>query len=174
MPDKPLWFDRLPQAIRSLQAMADPWVGRAEIESLLGVGRRRAQQLLAPLAGRVGTSLVARRVDVTAHLERVARGEAAWYEGRRQKRLWTGLDPIRDAWAEQPPVLVEVTPAQMERVERRDLEGLPDGVELAPGSIRLRFSTPEEALQKLAALAMAIGRNRAGFEERVALPDIPL
>ena len=47
-------------------------------------------------------------------------------------------------------------------------------LELAPGSIRLRFSTPEEALQKLAALAMAIGRNRAGFEERVALPDNPL
>jgi hypothetical protein len=46
----------------------------------------------------------------------------------------------------------------------------PEGVELAPGSITVRFREPDEALQKLMALALAIGQNRPAFEERVTVP----
>jgi len=170
MPDKPLWFDRLPQAIRELEENPEPWVYRPDIEALLGVGRRRAQQLLSPLAHhRVGTSLVASRADVIAHLKRVAAGEVAWYEERRRQQLWTRLDDLRRDWVRQPPVLVEVSEAQIQRVERHDFDGLPAGVDLAPGSITVRFREPDEALQKLMALAMAISRNRQAFDERVTL-----
>jgi hypothetical protein len=51
-----------------------------------------------------------------------------------------------------------------------DFEGLPEGVELSPGSILVRFSDPDDALRKLMALAMAISQNRPAFEERVSLP----
>ena len=171
MPDKPLWFDRLPQAIRELEENPEPWVHRPTLEALLGIGRRRAQQLLSPLAHhRIGTSLVARRADVIAHLKLVAVGEAAWYEERRRKQLWTQIDEVRRGWVRQTPVLVEVSEAQIRRVERLDFDGLPEGVELAAGSITLRFREPDEALQKLMALAMAISRNRQAFDERVALP----
>jgi hypothetical protein len=47
---------------------------------------------------------------------------------------------------------------------------LREGVELSPGSIRVRFSEPNGALRKLMALAMAISQNRQAFEERVSLP----
>jgi hypothetical protein len=67
-------------------------------------------------------------------------------------------------------VLVEVSQAQIHRVERHDFDGLPAGVELAPGSITVRFREPDEALQKLMALAMAISQNRLAFNERVTLP----
>jgi hypothetical protein len=171
MPDKPLWFDRLPQAIRELEENPEPWIHRPTLEALLGVGRRRAQQLLSPLAHqRIGTSLVASRADVIAHLKRVAAGEEAWYEERRRQRLWTKLDDLRRDWISQPPVLVEVSEAQIRKVERHDFDGLPEGVELAPGSITVRFHEPDEALQKLMALAMAISRNRHAFDKRVALP----
>jgi hypothetical protein len=66
----------------------------------------------------------------------------------------------RRAWVEQPPVLIEVSEAQIREVERHVLDGLPEGVELAPGSITVRFHEPDEALQKLMALAMAISQNR--------------
>jgi len=102
----------------------------------------------------------------------VAAGDQTWYEDRRQKRLWALLDPVRREWATQPPVLVEVPQAQIQRVERDDFDGLPAGVELAPGSITLRFQEPEEALQKLMALAMAISQNRLAFDQRVALPRV--
>lgn len=161
MPDKPLWLDRLPEAIQLLTGRSETWVDRAALESALGIGRRRAQQLLSQVPSmRVGASLVADRSDVIAHLKRLAAGPDAHYERRRRRKLW---DRLGDA----PPLLVELPVSQVRRIESQDMDGLPDGVELAPGAITIRFRDPEEALQKLMALAMAIGRNRAAFEERV-------
>jgi hypothetical protein len=171
MPDKPLWFDRLPEALRQLEAAPEPWVDRSAIESLLGVGRRRAQQLLAPIGTRrVGTSVVAHRADLISHLKRIAAGEQAFYERQRRKGLWEQLAQARSEWVRQPPVLVEVSQAQIRSVELDDFEGLPDGVELAPGSITVRFRGPDEALQKLMTLALAISQNRPAFESLVTFP----
>jgi hypothetical protein len=170
MPDKPLWLGRVPEAVRFLEAQADPWVDRPMLESLLHVGRRRAQQLLAPVARRrVGASIVARREDVIDQLNRITAGETAYYEGRRRRQLWNELSRTREEWLERPPVLVEVSNARVRRLASRDLDGLPDGVDLAPGSITICFSRPEEALEKLMALALAIGHNREAFEQRVAV-----
>ena len=140
------------------------------MESLLGVGRRRSQQLLAPIAERrVGTSLVAHRSRLIAHLKRIAAREEVYYEERRRQQLWTHLSQTRREWIERPPLLVEMPNAQIRRLELDDFEGLPEGVELAPGSILVRFSAPDEALRKLMALAMAISQNRQAFDERVSL-----
>jgi hypothetical protein len=171
MPDKPLWLDRLPNAVRQLEQSPQPWVDRSALESLLGVGRRRAQQILAPIAQqRVGTSVVANRAHVIAHLKKIAAGEEAYYENHRRRQLWAHLAQARRAWIQQPPVLVEVSNAQVRRVELHDFDGLPEGVELAPGSITVRFREPDEALQKLMALALAISQNRDAFDERVRFP----
>jgi hypothetical protein len=170
MPDKPLWLDRLPDAIFQLENATETWVDRPTLESLLGVGRRRAQQLLSPIAQRrVGTSLVAHRSAVIAHLKTLAAREETYYEERRRQHLWGHLSEARREWIERPPVLVEMSNAQIRRLELHDFEGLPEGVELAPGSIAVRFSDPDEALRKLMALAMAISRNPQAFEERVRL-----
>lgn len=172
MPDKPLWLDRLPHAIRQLETTAEPWVDRPALEALLGIGRRRAQQILAPIAQRrVGTSVVASRADLAAHLKKIAAGEEAYYERQRRKGLWEQLAQARSEWVRQPPVLVEVSQSQIRRVELHDFDGLPEGVELAPGSITVRFHAPDEALQKLMALAMAISQNRQAFEDRVTIPQ---
>ena len=171
MPDKPLWLDRLPEVLEQLRNSSEPWVDRPVLESLLGIGRRRAQQLLAPIAKRrIGTSVVARSADVAAHLERIAAGEAAYYEDRRRKQLWEHLSEARREWVRQPPVLVEIPAAEVRRLEASDFDGLPDGVELSPGRISVDFVEPDEALRKLMALAMAISRNRDAFDRLVSLP----
>jgi len=162
MPDKPLWLHRLPEAIRHLEAADDPWVDRARLESLLQVGRRRAQQLLACVPTRVvGTSRVALATDVIAYLKEASDGEAAHYDARRRKQMWATLG--------DPPVLVEVSESVVRRLARSDFEGLPDGIELGPGAIVVRFATPNEALEKLVALAMAIGSNREAFDTLVSI-----
>jgi hypothetical protein len=174
MPDKPLWLTCVPDAIRELQTDSDPWVDRARLESLLRIGRRRAQQLLASVASRrVGTSLLAHRRDLIPLLTRMAVGEQGYYDERRRKQLWTELSQARRQWLEQAPVLVEVPNAAVRRVEVHDFDGLPEGVKLGPGTITVRFSTPDEALEKLLALAIAVSQNRPAFEERVALSDVP-
>src|SRR5664279_5606795 len=107
MPDKPLWLDRLPEALRQLEHSTEPWIDRSALELLLGVGRRRAQQLLAPIAiRRVGTSVVASRADLMGHLKRIADGEKAYYEERRRKQLSEHLARAREEWVRQPPVSV--------------------------------------------------------------------
>lgn len=175
MPDRPLWLICVPDAVRQLQTESDPWVDRARLESLLRIGRRRAQQLLAPAASRrVGTSLLAHRDDLIPLLTRWAAGEQGYYDERRRKQLWTELGQARRQWLKQAPVLVEVSNTDLRRVEAHDFEGLPAGVELAPGTITVRFSTPDEALEKLLALAMAVSQNRPAFEERVTLSDVPV
>lgn len=164
LPDQPSWINRLPEVIQQLRERADPWVDRAALEELLGIGRRRAQQLLAQMAHRrVGASVVADREEAAAYLEQIAAGEAVDYEQRRRRRLWKELE------AGPPRLLVEVAGAEVRRIEREDFAGLPEGVDLAPGVITVRFRDPEEALRKLMALALAIGGNRSGFEERVKL-----
>jgi hypothetical protein len=174
MPDKPLWLTCVPDAIRELENDSDPWVSRARLESLLRIGKRRAQQLLTSVASRrVGTSLLAHRDDLIPLLTRMATGEQGYYDERRRKQLWTELSRARQQWLKQAPVLVEVPNAALRRVEVHDFDGLPEGVELAPGSISVRFSTPDEALEKLLALAMAVSQNRPAFEERVAISGIP-
>jgi hypothetical protein len=169
MPAKSLWLERLPAVIADLEARAESWVDRATLESLLGVGRRRAQQLLARIpCQRVGTSMLASRDDVVAHLRVLSSGDDAYYEQRRQERLWDRLEEARRQWTEQPPVLVQVPQRDVRGIEAHDFAALPEGVELAPGSIIVRFQSSDEALQKLMALAIAIGHNPVAFESRVA------
>jgi hypothetical protein len=94
MPDKPLWLDRLPEALRQLENGTEPWIDRPALESLLGVGRRRAQQLLAPIAiRRVGTSVVASRADLMGHLKRIAAGEEAYYPRPDRRAIADQLHP---------------------------------------------------------------------------------
>jgi hypothetical protein len=59
-------------------------------------------------------------------------------------------------------VLVEAPAAIVDQ----ELATLPQGVELGPGVVSVRFNTSQEALEKLLALAMAIGRDFAEFERR--------
>lgn len=170
MPDKPTWLNRVAEAIHVLEASPLPWVERSTVEELLGVGRRRAQQILAPLATqRSGHTTIVVRTALVAYFKRIASGETAFYEQQRREKLWQSVEQDRKRWTQTPPVFVE-PPAEMVRaVYRRDFEGLPSGVKLSPGRIVIEFATPDEALQKLLALAMAVGQDRHAFDDLVTV-----
>lgn len=166
MPDKPFWYNRLDAAIGHIEALPFPWVDRAALEFALGVGRRRAQQILQPLVRRtIGKNGLAHRDEVILHLRSLASGEAVYFEQRRRKRLISVLDQLKREATEQPRVLVEAPTS----VVNQELASLPPGVHLAPGRIVLEgFTTPEDAKQKLLALIMAIGNDPDGFDARIA------
>jgi hypothetical protein len=167
MPDKPIWFGRLEEAIQQLEALPYPWVDRASIEIVLGVGRRRAQQILQPLLSRqVGRNGLAPRERVIQHLRHLAAGESAFFEKQRQRRFSTALSRLREEAQRQPRVLVEAPTT----VVNQDFEDLPAGVHLGPGQILIDgFRTPEEALKKMLALVMAMGNDPLGFESRISV-----
>ena len=164
MPDKPTWSGRLEAIARELRALPDSWVDRALLERLLGVGARRAQQILAPCVSRqLGANGLADREDVLAQLARLASAENAQYEQRRRQRLGARLDALHQ---ERREALLVAAPLA---VVNQELARLPAGIAITPGEISVRFSTVTEALEKLLALAMAI-RNDELLFERLATP----
>lgn len=57
MPAKPVWYSKLDEILRDLRSLPRPFVDRETVEQLLGVGRRRAQQIMAPcISDRIGSS----------------------------------------------------------------------------------------------------------------------
>jgi len=161
VPDKPTWYGRLDQVIAELEDLSWPWVDRETLEALLQVGPRRAQQILRPCVIRqVGANGLAGREELIAHLKRLAAGDEAQYERRRRQKLAQVLEGMRQAAMAQPKVLVEAPTT----VLNLEFTNLPDGVSVTPGAISITFSSPNEALQRLLALAMAIGNDFNEFE----------
>jgi hypothetical protein len=165
MPAKPLWYSRINEIARDLQALPRPFVDRPTVEFLLGVGRRRAQQIMAPcITDRVGASALADRDALIAHLRRLAGGDAAHYERQRRRKVAEILSRLQTERLERPQLLVEA-PVQ---VLKQEFENLPAGVTLDQGRIMIEFDRPQQALEKLLALAMAISNDFERFERQVS------
>ena len=167
MPARPIWYTRLDAVIEQLEQLPSPWVDRATLEWTLGVGRRRAQQILEPLVRRtIGRNGLADREEVVRHLRDLAAGEAVVFEKQRRERLHRILDQLHVEAREQPRVLVEAPAA----VANQELDQLPPGVHLSPGRIVIEnFLTPEEAKQKMLALIMAMANDPDGFDARITV-----
>src|SRR5664279_4767964 len=136
MPAKPLWYSRINDILRELESLPRPFVDRATLEFLLGVGRRRAQQILAPcITERVGTNGLADRDALIARLRRVAEGDDSYYERRRRRNVAEILSQLQKDRLERPQLLVEAPV----RVVNQELENLPPGVRLEPGQITVTF-----------------------------------
>jgi hypothetical protein len=164
MPDKPLWLGRLDVAIVEIEASDDPYIATAELRRLLRVGQRRAQQIMGPFVHHaVGRSGLARRKDVVNYFRSISGGGQAAFERRRIERMRGILQEARS----QPRILVDVS----EETTRGDMDGLPEGVLVAPGQITLQFTSPEQALEKLVALAMAVANDMQTFRVKASLPS---
>ena len=164
MPAKPSWYSKIDLVIREIEALPRPYVDRATVEFLLGVGRRRAQQILAPcIMDRVGANGLADRDAFIAHLRRLAEGDDGYYEIQRQRKVSAILAQLHKERLERPQLLVEA-PAE---IVTQEFENLPEGVWLEPGRITVTFDQAQQALEKLLALAMAISNDFDRFERQV-------
>ena len=162
MPARPAWYSKINEILQQLGA-SRPFVDRPTVEFLLGVGRRRAQQIMAPcITDRIGTNGLADRNAFMAHLRHLAEGDGGYYEGQRRRKLAATLDRLRQQCLEQPPLLVEAPVT----VVNQELDHLPPGVCVERGRITVEFQAPQEALEKLLALAMAIRNDFDRFERR--------
>jgi hypothetical protein len=165
MPAKPAWHGKLDQIVTELEALPPgSSVNRSTLEFLLGVGPRRAQQIMAAcVTERVGTSSLADRDLLCQYLRQLAAGNSGFYESQRQRRVAAAIEELRQVWVTRPKVWVEAPAA----IVNQKWEALPEGVDLQPGRITIRFETSQEALQKMLALAMAVGSDMLWFEEEI-------
>ena len=161
MPAKPAWYGKLDDVIRQLEALPRPFVDRPTLEFLLGVGRRRAQQIMAPcITERVGASGLVDCGALIGRLRQLARGDDGYYEIQRQRRVARTLERLRQERLERPQLLVEAPAAAVQQ----EFEFLPPGIRLEAGRVTVEFTEPREALEKFLALAMAISNDFERFE----------
>jgi len=164
VPAHPAWLSKINEIVRELEALPRPDVDRATVEFLLGVGRRRAQQIMAPaITSHIGASGLVDRDLLIDHLRRLAEGDNGYYERKRRRKVGEVLAQLRRERLERPQLLVEA-PVQIVNQEFGDL---PAGVRLEPGQITVTFDHPQQALEKLLALAMAISNDSDLFERQV-------
>jgi hypothetical protein len=166
MPPKPAWYGKIDQVVGELASLPRPFVDRATVEFLFGVGRRRAQQILAPcISHRIGANGLADRDAFVAHLRRLAEDGEGYYESQRRRKLARILSELHRDRLARPQLLVEA-PVQ---ILTQEFDDLPAGVLLEPGRITVTFDQPPQALEKLLALAMAIGNDFDRFERKVSV-----
>jgi hypothetical protein len=156
VPAKPTWYRDVAHILEELRKHPLPYIDRATLEFLLRVSRRRAQQIMAPcVVDRVGSNGLADRDALISRLERIAAGDDAFHEIQRRRRVAEAIS--------KPQLLVEAPTA----VVNQEFAGLPADVRLEPGRITVEFRHPQEGLEKLLALAMAISNDFDRFEEMV-------
>jgi hypothetical protein len=161
VPAKPSWYSKVDYITAELRSSTRPLIDRATIEFLFGVGRRRAQQIMAPcITDRVGTNGLADRDALIARVRRLAEGDDGHYEIERRRKVANLLDRLRTERIHQPQLLVEAPV----HVVNQEFEDLPAGVRLERGRICVDFDTPQQGLEKLLALAMAISNDFERFE----------
>jgi hypothetical protein len=159
MSDKPLWFHDLPSIIERLRTLPAPVLSRAMIEKEFGLGRRQAIYLMHKIGGwQAGRTFLVERLRLIEWLES-QRASVAYSAGeRRRLRLEESLSEARRIFvARQVRIGAATLPSH---------EGLPDGVQVSPGEMRIAFSGVEDLLSKLFELSKAIASDYDEFCRR--------
>src|SRR5437763_1076084 len=122
---------------------------------------------MAPsITDHVGASGLASRDLLIDWLRCLAAGNDRVYELQRRRKVASVLEQLRQQKLQQPELLV-AAPLQ---VLMQEFENLPPGVRLNPGLITVEFEDPPQALEKLLALAMAIGNDFQHFTRMTSSP----
>jgi hypothetical protein len=146
MPARPAWISRINGICSELESLPRPFVDRSTLESVLQVGRRRAQQILAPcVSDHVRANGLADREAIIRRLSEIAAGEEDRFEIKRRHKVAGVIEKLRRERIESPQVLVEAPVRVLSQQFRR----LPAGVTIAPGRITVEFTEPQQALEKL-------------------------
>jgi hypothetical protein len=134
-------------------------VDRSIIESLFGLRRRQAIELLHRFGGyQAGLTFLVDRRLLIDHLQRLANGEEFQREMRRKERLEDVVDQLRRHRA-AVRVKIPVAPDVFDR----KLADLPLGVALEAGHLHIDFSGTEDLLSKLFELSQAASNDYDRF-----------
>ena len=160
MPARKRWLERLPEICRALAALDIPIVDREIVESVFGVRRRRAVQLMRSFGGfQSGRTFLVDRLVLLAQLRHLQEGPEFQGEVRRRQRLIECLERLR-----QHHTASRVAIPVAQDIFSRKLRDLPEGILLEPGCLRVEFDGAEDLLRKLYELAQAVANDFERFQ----------
>ena len=162
MPPIPAWYGRIPEIRAALTALDTPELDRAQLQQLFGIERRRAQVLMAQVLmarlepPRHGRASRVSRQALLALLDSLEAHRGVGEEIARLLRLRATL--AQEQRSAPAPSISLPTPASTPPL------GFPQGITLiAPGELRLRFSSPGELLGAVLALTEQYARDPQTF-----------
>lgn len=159
MPAKPAWYLRIPEIIALLSKIQAPIVDRATCESLFGVRRRRAIELLQSFGGcRVGNTILLDRPQLIQRLRQLQSDPDVVRENARKQRFADELDQLR---RQSAGALVKINPIPAPC--RACAWAPPAGIMVSAGKLSVEFTTVEELLSRLYALAQGIAADYDAF-----------
>jgi hypothetical protein len=159
MPIKKTWLLRLPEIRAELSAMEVPVVDRAVFERVFGVRRRRAIQLLHHFGGwQSGRTFLVDRLAVLRQLEPIEASAEFALEHQRRQRLTDFLERLRRSRA-GARVVIQANAA----ADNPAGAGLPAGMQLDRGNLRVQFDGVEDLLRKLYELSQAAAKDFERF-----------
>jgi hypothetical protein len=160
MSAKAEWLLRLPEIRAELEHLAVPIVDRAGIERIFGLKRRRAIELMHEFGGyQTGRTFLLDRARLLEALQSLESRDDYAVEKRRRERLRDVVEASREHL-----ILTRVQIPVRAAATRPSLDRLAPGVVLLPGVLSIEFRQPIELLEKLYALAQAIGHDFERFE----------
>ena len=107
---------------------------------------------------------LADRDHLVAHLSRLGDGTDVHYEQQRRRKVATVLERLHQN-GQLPPCARRSSP---DTIVNQGFDDLPAGVMVSAGRITVEFASSQEALEKLLALAMAIGNQLEAFDRMTA------
>jgi hypothetical protein len=167
MPPVPVYSHKLSAAAEVLEQFPAPWVDRAALEKVLGIGRWTAWRLLRR-CGAVpgpGKALAMERGELVRRLRELGLGQASQTELARRQRLERMLEEEAQIRRSK-----QVQIAQGEAAEElisMEAVSLPPGIELSPGMLRMTFESREEFLAQVGALIYALSNDLEGIEKQL-------
>ncbi len=155
LPAQPAWLLRLPAIRAELARLSTPVLDRAAIEVVFGVGRRRAIDLLHQFGGYLaGKTFLVERTSLLRQLAALEAGEGLARERARRQRVSEELGRARAAVQARAVAIPAPRPGA----------GLPPGVHLRPGELRIGFEGADDLLRQLLELAMVIQEDHSRFK----------
>jgi hypothetical protein len=152
MPATASWLLHLDEIRSMLSEVTLPVIDRAVIESVFGLRRRQAIELLNQLGGayKSGKTLLIERTRLIAELDRIAAGGEYRQEQARHEKLTAALARFQRTRRAQE-VRIEVSPD----VFGTRVAGLPAAVRLQAGKLEVQFSGCQDLVGKLFSVAQA-------------------
>ena len=156
MPPTARWLLAIPDALRQLEALDRDWLARRDLETLFGVSRAQAANLMRTFgAVHTGGSRLLGRADLIRQLKKHQRGKAFQREQDRRDRVLSALQQAR---------ITGIRVAVPTEALSTKLANLPEGVSVERGKIEVRFEGAKEAVARLFALAQALTNDYTRFE----------
>ena len=156
MPARPRWLLALPDAIQQLETLDRTPLTRRDLESLLGVSRARAATLMRAFGAELtGSIRTLPRPALLRQLRQIQQSGTFRDEAARQDRMLTALRHARRTGIR--------VPVPVDALQGR-LASLPAGVSVSRDRIEVRFTSAQDAVARLFALAQALTHDYDRFE----------